>query len=206
MLGRDCKIDERADLGGADMKKNVIFVVAVLWLFLASITYASGHHVALVIIGSDPEYRTQDYCEYAKKHLQPDGMASYTIEVGDEAQSKYLAYWTGKGFLTAQPLREEDYTAFVKTSGFDKVIYLIFDNYNTVQDPTHYTSSGFAYTQSGITEASSNAYAVLCDKNDVITVLDMKKDSAIIGDGHDSKQILFQKCIRDIAMNWQKIL
>lgn len=187
------------------MKRTIYFVVATLWLLMASGVEASGHHVGLVIIGNDPEYRTQDYCTYAENHLKAKGASSYSIEVGDVAQSKYLEYWSKKGFLSAQPLREEDYTAFVADSGYDKVIYLIFDHYGTIQNPTHYTNSGFAYTRSGVTEASANAYAVLCDKNDVITVLDMKKDSAITGDGHDSKQILFQKCIRDIAMNWHNL-
>ena len=188
------------------MKTVVSFVVSVcLWGALSTSTYAAARSIGLIIIGADAEYKTQGYCQYAKKKLNPKNGEDYVVVVGDDAQSKYLEYWVKKGFVTIQPLLEEDYTAFVEASGFDKVIYLIFDNYAVVHDPTHYTSSGMAYTQEGITEGSVDAYAVLCSKERPIDEFDMQKESGIIGDGHDSKQTLFQKCIRDIAQRWHSL-
>ena len=187
------------------MKK--IFLLALCFILIsASTTFAgaaedflsrSGPTVGIVIVGGS-DFRTPDYYGYIDKTFTAKDKkkyGNYKIVSGNDMQSKYLNFWTDKGFLEEQFPKKQDFLDFVKYSGYGKVLFLM------VKDPVtdkHSRTAGIFGTVAQ-TRTSVQINAFLCDGSDIVkTYTAIKEDDSEWSDLR-AKRGAFEKAIRDIA-------
>lgn len=162
--------------------------------------------IGAVIIG-DSDYRTKDYFKHVKDRIKPKNKAEYVLEVGDDVQGKYTAYWAKMGFMEEQPISgDEAMTGFAKEYGYEKVIFLIAEDITLETD----TTPSFAkLIIAGIdTNATGSVHAVLCDQKDIVT--------AYTATGYDRqwnnyneremRRNVFKYCVKEIGKAWAEKL
>ena len=186
-------------------------------LIILSIPSASGatspnsatRHIGVLILGA-ADYKTARYYRELKGKLNPDNNPSFIIEAGDEIQSKYMTYWAKKGFLKEQPVSKQDMIDFAASSGYDKVLYLVPNNF-FVSDQMFYAKTFWQALLVGDFEystASIAIFAVLCDKDEITKQYTASYEfNTLKSDDKSSlKKQAFNHCIKEIGKEFSNDL
>ena len=182
--------------------------------YLASISLVKAAEVpqnvkriGVVIIG-DSDFKTSECYRFVRNKLNPNKNPNVIIESSNEVQSKYMEYWSNKGFLEEQELTEEDMIGFTKMSGYDNVIYLIPINFSAENSfiPSKSLLS-FLFFGSGVesTNLSIEFAAVLCDDHNIIKKYNTTEqlgnfpDSGSTPNNSQLKYDIFRQCVRNLG-------
>ena len=184
----------------------LVFIVSnVVIVEATSNENVNAKHIGVIIV-ADPDFKTNDFYRFAKNKLNPNKNPGYIIESGNKVQNQYMEYWAEKGFLSEQPLTEQDMIDFVKMSGYDNVIYLIPLNFSS-NDEILYSKNFLEFLLLGAGSRKTNISmafaAVLCDENEVIkkynTIEELTNYASLNMDTHgknEYKYDIFRQCVR----------
>ena len=166
-------------------------------------------HIGVVVIGN-PDSKAPDYYGSIKSNLKSKKNPDVVIEVGDTVQSKYMAYWAEKGFLSEQEPTIEEMKDFTLWSGYDKVLYLVMgdfihDRYNL--KPKNFLQS-LVISNVTVTSGIFGFYASLYDRGILIKELPIAERTAVYN--HQSKLDLkintFRECVYHLKKEFLDLL
>jgi len=187
-----------------------IYILSLAFLFLLSCTtFASEQNyfhkdptkIGVVIIGGS-DVKTPDFFKYVSESLINNDNSQYTLETGTVVQTKYQNYWFDKGFLDEQSLTKPDLHAFVKYSGYNKVLFLVVSN--PVLEKTKVPAGWFTMVEQ--TRASVEIKAFFVDDTSVIKAVNVTKEDDSQASELRAKRGAFQKGIKEIATELQGYL
>ena len=159
--------------------------------------------IGIVIIG-DISYKNKLTYKMIRKYFNPDNSADLFIKTGDDIQSNYIEFWARKGFLSEQPLTEENMIEFTGESDCDKIVYLVSGNFVTEYERIHsHSFLQYLLFGEGINTytTSGTVFAFLCDKERLI--YSMKTEYSVNSSESEKygsdRGFVFRMCIDKIA-------
>lgn len=168
----------------------VLVVMAVVIVpFNTSMAAANKHKNCAIIIG-EADFKTRSYMAYLDKFF-----ADYDFESGETAQNMYMDYWLNQGELEEGKLNKAVMLDIAKTSGYDKVLFLVINSSVVEKNKTEIgTWMGYEYTRANI-----EVKALLVDSEKIIKSASKVEEDTSSTSELRAKRGAFKQCIKSIT-------
>ena len=170
------------------MKK--IFLLALLICFALSGTTNAARDlqsVGVVIVGG-VEFKTDDFYKIVRDELKTKSGAK--ISAGNDLQTLYKKFWLRRGFIGEQPPTKNDLIDFTRTSGYQKVVFVI------ISDVTLDTHNNAKSREKDRVSIQVDAY--LCTPLNVADVFAAGDEELSKTSNLRARRGAFRKCLKEI--------
>lgn len=185
------------------MKRILLLVMAITMIFTGTVFAGAANdflnkkvdQIGVVIIGNS-DYKTDDYYNYISELLNNENDKRYKIVCGSEVQSKYQNYWLDKGFLEEQKPQKNDLFDFYKTSGYDKILYILVSD--PVVDKHNIRTGLFSSVEQSRASVTVNSFLV--NNNTILKAYSVTKEDDSRASELRAKRGAFRKVLKELSV------